>query len=131
MVIMCVFGIEGMRAARGKEQYCRRHVPEEFNAAGLMVPDSSMTRSCGEGSAEEIGCDTASIPLASLDSANGALFPFAFLMRGRAGRTNGFPVLGVDDKPSRCGPAEQAVRCEGGQWDLASSYLGSYCSGMR
>lgn len=73
MVIMCVSGIGCRGAARGKEQYCRRNVPEEFNAAGLMVPDSSMTRSCGEGSAEENGCDTASIPLASLDPANGAL----------------------------------------------------------
>ena len=68
-----------------------------------------MTRSCGGGSAEEIGCDTASIPLASLDSANEALSLSRCLMRGRAGRTDGFPVLGVDT-PSRCRSAEQAVR---------------------
>lgn len=45
-------------------------------------------------------------------------------MRGRAGRTGEFPVLGVDDDPSRCRPAEQAVRWGGGQRDLYSSYLG-------
>ena len=36
-------------------------LPGAFKAAGLIVPDSSMTPRCTEGNDEELGCDTANI----------------------------------------------------------------------
>ena len=54
------WAVASQDASHGSDRW-RKCLPGAFRAAGLIVPDSSMTPRCNVGNASELRCDTASI----------------------------------------------------------------------